>query len=71
MIRLRPLSNLDFIDNLSFQDVSYGDDKATFLDFTRVITGLLDRRKKVEQLVSGESDQKKGKGDKKGGAKKK
>lgn len=64
MIRLRPLSNLDFIDNLSFQDVNYHDDKATFLDFTRTITGLLDRRKRVEAIVSGESEQKKG-GDKK------
>ncbi len=70
MVRLRPLSNLDFIDNLSFQDVNYGDDKATFMDFTRTITGLLERRKKVEAIVSGESDQKKG-DKKKGGDKKK
>lgn len=73
MIRLRPLSNLDFIDNLSFQDVNYADDKTTFMDFTRAVTGLTDRRKRVEAIISGESDTKgaKGKGDKKGGAKKK
>lgn len=68
MIRLRPLNNLDFLDNLSFQDVNYQDDKNAFLEFTRVITGLLDRRKKMEQLVSGDSGEKKG--DKKGGKKK-
>lgn len=69
MVRLRPLSNYDFIDHLSFQDVNYQDDKATFLEFTRVITGLADRRKKVEQLISGEPGG--GKGDKKGGKGKK
>jgi hypothetical protein len=63
MVRLRPLSNYDFIDNLSFQDVNYQDDKATFMEFTRVITGLADRRKKVEAIVSGEPIG--GKGDKK------
>jgi hypothetical protein len=64
MVRLRPLSNYDFIDNLSFQDVNYQDDKATFMEFTRVITGLSDRRKKVESIISGEPIG--GKGDKKG-----
>jgi len=66
MLRLRPLSNLDFIDNLSMQDVNYLDDKTTFTDFTRAITGVTDRRKKVEQIVSGEPVGGKGKGDKKG-----
>jgi hypothetical protein len=70
MLRLRPLNNLDFIDNLAMQDVNYQDDKATFMEFTKVITGLLDRRKKVEAIVSGENLDKKG-GDKKGGGKKK
>ena len=65
MIRLRPLSNYDFLDNLSFQDVNYQDDKAAFMEFTRVITGLADRRKRVEQIISGEPAG--GKGDKKGG----
>jgi hypothetical protein len=67
MMRLRPLSNYDFLDNLSFQDVNYQDDKAAFMEFTRVITGLADRRKKVEQIISGEPVG--GKGDKKGGGK--
>jgi IQ and AAA domain-containing protein len=70
MVRLRPLSNYDFIDNLSFQDVNYQDDKAAFMEFTRQITGLADRRKKVEQLVSGEPVGGAKKGDKKGGKKK-
>ncbi len=70
MLRLRPLNNLDFIDNLAMQEVSYQDDKATFMEFTRVITGLADRRKKVEAIVSGENPDKKG-ADKKGGGKKK
>ena len=69
MVRLRPLSNYDFIDNLSFQDVNYLDDKTTFMEFTRVITGLADRRKKVEAIVSGEPIGGK-KGDKKAGKKK-
>lgn len=69
MVRLRPLSNHDFIDNLSFQDASYQDDRSTFMDFTKTISGLLDRRKKVEAIVAGENPDKKG--DKKGGGKKK
>ena len=68
MVRLRPLSNHDFIDNLSFQDVNYQDDKATLMEFTKTITGLTDRRKRVEAIISGEADggkDKKGKGKKK------
>lgn len=68
MIRLRPLSNYDFIDNLAQQAINYQDDKLTYMDFTRVITGLQDRRKKVEAIVSGDTGEKK---DKKGGGKKK
>jgi len=60
MLRLRPLSNLDFIDNLSFQDVTYLDDKITFMEFTKVITGLQDRRKKIENIVAGDVGDKKG-----------
>jgi len=40
------------------------------MDFTRVITGLTDRRKKVEAIVSGDTGADK-KGDKKAAAKKK
>ncbi|RYH15223.1 AAA family ATPase, partial [archaeon] len=69
MLKLRPLANLDFIDAVAQQDVSYLDDRTTFLEFTKAITGLAERRKKVEAIVSGESlDKKK---DKKGGGKKK
>jgi SpoVK/Ycf46/Vps4 family AAA+-type ATPase len=68
MIKLRPLNNLDFLDNLSFQDVSYQDDQATFLDFTRTITGVFDRREKIEKIIGGVD--KAEKGDKKGGKKK-
>lgn len=64
MLKLRPLNNIDFIDALAQQDVSYQDDRSTLLEFTKAITGLADRRKKVEAIVSGESlDKKK---DKKG-----
>lgn len=68
MLKLRPLANLDFIEALAQQDVSYQDDRQVFLEFTKTITGLADRRKKVEAIVSGESTEKK---DKKGGKKKK
>ena len=60
MLKQRPLNTTDFIDNLSLQDVTYRDDKQTFLGFTRAITGLDDRRKKIEALVSGEPETKKG-----------
>jgi SpoVK/Ycf46/Vps4 family AAA+-type ATPase len=66
MMKLRPLMNADFIDTLALQEVSYQDDKQTFMDFTRVITGLHDRREKVKKLVAGDTGDSKGKGDKKG-----
>lgn len=64
MIRLRPLANYDFIDNLAQQSINYQDDKNLYMDFTRVITGMLDRRKKIEGIISGDTGEKK---DKKGG----
>ena len=42
--------------------MSYQDDKKSFLEFTRIITGLEDRRKKIEAMVSGEADGKDAKG---------
>lgn len=69
MLKLRPLANIDFIDSISVQEVTYLDDKQTLLDFTKVISGLADRRKKIEAMVSGEADKKKG--DKKTAGKKK
>jgi hypothetical protein len=65
MMRLRPLMNADFIDTLALQEVSFQDDKQAFIDFTKVITGLNDRREKVKKLVSGDTGENK-KGDKKG-----
>jgi hypothetical protein len=56
MLKNRPLATQDFIDNLSLQEVNYQDDKKAFLEFTRTITGLDDRRKKIEAMVSGEAD---------------
>ena len=65
MLKHRPLATADFIDNLSLQEVNYQDDKKAFLAFTRTITGLDDRRKKIEAIVSGEAaDAKDGKGKK-------
>ena len=68
MLKHRPLQNNDFLDNLAQQVVNYQDDKAMYMDFTRVITGLNDRRKKIEAIISGDTGEKKGK---KGGGKKK
>jgi SpoVK/Ycf46/Vps4 family AAA+-type ATPase len=64
MQKFRPLMSRDFIDTLAVQVVNFQDDKAAFMDFTRSITGLAERRKKVEQAVAGETGDKKG--DKKG-----
>ena len=36
------------------------DDKLAFLAFTRAITGIDDRRKKIEAMVAGEDNEKKG-----------
>jgi len=62
--RLRPLLSSDFVNTLAQQVLNYRDDKQTFMEFTRLITGLNDRRKKVQNLVEGDSGDKK-KGDKK------
>jgi SpoVK/Ycf46/Vps4 family AAA+-type ATPase len=69
VLKQRPLGTNDFIDNLSLQEVTYQDDQKAFATFTATITGLVDRRKKVESIISGEADAKKG--DKKGGKDKK
>lgn len=49
---IRPLRNVDFLDNLAIQEVSYLDDKKAFLSFLRQISGLDDRRKKIEALIA-------------------
>jgi hypothetical protein len=58
VLNKRPLNSIDFVDNLSMQPVTYQDDRATFLAFTKTVTGLDDRRKKIEAMVSGEAEQK-------------
>ena len=68
LVTRRPLANVDLLDNLSLQEVTFNDDKKAFLDFTRVIAGLDDRRKKIEAMVAGEEEgggKDKGKGGKK------
>jgi SpoVK/Ycf46/Vps4 family AAA+-type ATPase len=56
----RHITNVDFLDNLSLQEVTFHDDKLAFLAFTRAITGIDDRRKKIEAMVAGEDNEKKG-----------
>ena len=56
----RPITNVDFLDNLSLQEVTFHDDKQAFMAFTRAITGIDDRRKKIEAMVAGEDEEKKG-----------
>ena len=55
---------------MSLQEVTFQDDKRAFLDFTRLIAGLDDRRKKIEAMVAGEEEGAGGKKDAKGGKKK-
>ena len=69
MLKTRPLSSIDFIDNLSLQVVTYQDDRSAFMAFTKAITRLEDRRSQVEKAAAGEGDGKKD--DKKKGGKKK
>ena len=64
-LRLRPLRNVEFLDNLAIQEVTYLDDKKSYYSFLRVITGLDDRRKKVLAMESGEGGGKEDKKDKK------
>ena len=65
----RPLRNIDFLDNLAIQEVSYLDDKKAFLSFLKQISGLDDRRNKIESILSGAAGA--GADAKKGGGKKK
>lgn len=62
----RPLNNTDFIDNLSMQDVTYQDDKAIYLAFLRLVSGMDERRDKIKSILSGEAGDGNGKDDKKG-----
>ena len=40
--------------------MTYHDDKEALLAFTRAITGIDERRKKIEAMVAGEDEEKKG-----------
>jgi SpoVK/Ycf46/Vps4 family AAA+-type ATPase len=62
LAKTRPITAPDFVDTLSTQPYTYNDDKIAFMEFTRAITGLDDRRKKIEAMVAGNDDE--------GGAKK-
>jgi IQ and AAA domain-containing protein len=68
-LQTRPLRNVDFLDNLAIQEVTYLDDKKALLSFTKQITGIDDRRGKIEDILSGAAaggdDKKKGGGKKK------
>ena len=52
----RPITNVDFLDNLSLQEYTFQDDKAAFMGFTKAITGMDDRRKKIEAAIGGEEE---------------
>jgi hypothetical protein len=69
MLRNRPLTSTDFIDNLSLQVLTYKDDDETYRAFTKAVTKLDERRSAVERQIAGETDGKKD--DKKKGGKKK
>jgi IQ and AAA domain-containing protein len=56
----RPIDNIDFLDNLSLQEYTFQDDKTAFMAFTKCITGMDDRRKKIEAAIGGESEEKGG-----------
>lgn len=51
-LHVRPLRNVDFLDNLAIQEVSYLDDKKSFMSFLKQISGLDDRRNKIEALIA-------------------
>mmetsp|Transcript_22524 Transcript_22524/g.32908 ORF Transcript_22524/g.32908 Transcript_22524/m.32908 type:complete len:897 (-) Transcript_22524:73-2763(-) len=66
MIKARPLTTMEFIENLALQAVTYQDDKAVFTSFMLAVTGLDDRIKKIESMQKdgANEDDKKGKGKK-------
>jgi SpoVK/Ycf46/Vps4 family AAA+-type ATPase len=53
MRKQRPLTSGDFVDTLSTQDVTYQDDRAAYVSFLKVVSGLDDRRKKIDGMLSG------------------
>lgn len=63
MIKTRPLNTVELTDNLALQDVTYQDDKNSYLSFIRAVTNLDDRRSRIEKMMADAADD--GKDDKK------
>lgn len=61
----------DFVGDLSLQEQILHDVGKVFIDFTKVITGINDRRKKIIELLSSSQEDEKNKKDSKKGSKKK
>lgn len=57
MIKQRPLFTLEFIENLALQPVTYQDDKNTYMAFIRAVSGLDERRKKIDAMIAGGADE--------------
>jgi hypothetical protein len=53
MLKMRPLFTLEFIENLALQAVTYQDDQKTYMAFIRAVSGLDERRKKIEAMIAG------------------
>jgi IQ and AAA domain-containing protein len=66
MIKSRPLTTIEFIENLALQIVTYQDDKAELMSFLGKVTGLEDRKAKVDRIKTGAGEEGKSKDDKKG-----
>ena len=58
MIKYQPLDSKDFIDYLSIQSVTYQDDRMVFTNFIKTVTGVDERRKKVESMIVENADPK-------------
>lgn len=64
MIKVRPLNTAELTDNLALQDVTYQDDKNSYLSFIRAVTNLDERRNRIEAMLAeaaaeGKDDKKK------------
>lgn len=57
MIKTRPLTTIEFIENLALQLVTYQDDKTEFLSFLGKVTGLDDRKTKIDKIRLGATDE--------------
>jgi len=58
MIKSRPLNTVEFTDNLALQLVTYQDDKVALLSFLKAISGVDERKKKIDALLAGGDDKK-------------